>query len=159
NKIPITVLSRCQRYEFAGISPDSIVDTLSEICKKEGATAEPDALRALARRANGSLRDAESLLEQLLSADGGVVTTQSVHRALGLAPDERLFELLEAIASHDTATALRVLDAGATLGVQPADMIGGLMDLLRDAMVVSAGAEVNLLGTPPSQRARLDAIV
>src|SRR3954470_11720887 len=68
NKIPITVLSRCQRYDFAGIAPEQIVATLAEICARERVEAEPEALRAVARRAAGSMRDAQSLLEQLLSS-------------------------------------------------------------------------------------------
>src|SRR5205807_10663061 len=67
NKIPITVLSRCQRYDFAGIAPEQIAETLGAICKREGVAADEEALRAIARRASGSMRDAQSLLEQLLS--------------------------------------------------------------------------------------------
>src|SRR5207248_9449074 len=66
NKIPITVLSRCQRYDFAGIAPEQIVATLAAICDREHVAAEAEALRTVARRANGSMRDAQSLLEQLL---------------------------------------------------------------------------------------------
>src|SRR5947199_2973206 len=60
NKIPVTVLSRCQRYDFAGISPDQIVETLVEICSREDVRADPEALAVLARRAGGSMRDAQS---------------------------------------------------------------------------------------------------
>src|SRR5205807_1639894 len=70
NKIPVTVLSRCQRYDFAGIAPEQVVETLTTICDREGVAAEPEALRVVARRASGSMRDAQSLLEQLLSAGG-----------------------------------------------------------------------------------------
>src|SRR4029078_7042766 len=67
NKIPITVLSRCQRYDFAGLSPEQVVESLAEICALEHIEAEAEALRIVARRSGGSMRDAQSLLEQLLS--------------------------------------------------------------------------------------------
>ena len=86
NKIPITVLSRCQRYDFAGITPEQIVTTLADICDREGVTAERDALATIARRAGGSMRDAQSLLEQMLSYGGQALTSESVHRALGSRP-------------------------------------------------------------------------
>ena len=68
NKIPITVLSRCQRYDFAGITPEVIATTLGEICRQEHVEAEPEALQIVARRASGSLRDAQSLLDRLLAS-------------------------------------------------------------------------------------------
>src|SRR6476646_93157 len=67
NKIPITILSRCQRFDFAGIHLPSIVERLRQIVEAEGVAAEPEALAILARRANGSMRDSQSLLEQLLT--------------------------------------------------------------------------------------------
>ncbi len=66
-KIPITILSRCQRFDFAGISTRSIFDRLRQIVAAEGVEAEPEALEVLARRAAGSMRDSQSLLEQLLA--------------------------------------------------------------------------------------------
>ena len=89
NKIPITVLSRCQRFDFAGIAPDQIAETLAEICEIEQVEADPEALQAVARRASGSMRDAQSLLEQLLSVGDRRLTAELVHRSLGMAPDDR----------------------------------------------------------------------
>ena len=90
NKIPITVLSRCQRYDFAGITPDAIVGTLQEICTREQVEAEPEALQVVARRAGGSMRDAQSLLEQLLASGSPKLTVEVVHALLGTPSDERL---------------------------------------------------------------------
>ena len=86
DKVPITVLSRCQRFDFAPIPLRDIQRRLAEIVEGEGATAEPEALELLARRAEGSLRDSQSLLEQVLSSVNGPVTTAVVHRLLGTAP-------------------------------------------------------------------------
>jgi len=159
NKIPITVLSRCQRYDFAGIAPEEIVATLESICRSEGVEAEPEALRSVARRATGSMRDAQSLLERLLTTGGQRLTVERVHALLGTASDERVLDLLDALAGHDSATALRLLDDGAGAGVQPSDLLGGLLEFLRDAMVLAAGSEGALLAATPRQQPRLQAIV
>src|SRR5262249_61653824 len=71
NKIPITVLSRCQRYDLAGITPELIAHALAEICAREGVEAESEALMVVARRAGGSLRDAQSLLDRLVASGRG----------------------------------------------------------------------------------------
>ncbi|MGE3818410.1 MAG: DNA polymerase III subunit gamma/tau [Isosphaeraceae bacterium] len=158
NKIPVTVLSRCQRYDFAGITPEQVVETLAEICQRENVDAEPDALRAVARRAGGSMRDAQSLLEQLLSGGGDTLTVEVVHRRLGTASDERLLDLIDALADKDAAAALRQLDASASEGVQPTDVLNGLLEFLRDQMVLSAGADTVLLAATPRQKPRLEAV-
>jgi DNA polymerase-3 subunit gamma/tau len=159
NKIPVTVLSRCQRYDFAGISPEQVVETLAEICSREKIAAEPEALRAVARRASGSLRDAQSLLEQLLSGGGDALTVELVHKRLGTASDERLLDLIDALADHDGGAALRQLDQAAGEGVQPTDLLNGLLEFLRDVMVLAAGGGDVLLAATPRQKPRLEAVV
>ena len=159
NKIPITVLSRCQKYDFAGITPESIVASLGEICVREKVEAETEALQVVARRAAGSMRDAQSLLEQLLSSGHARLTVEVVHSLLGTASDERLLDLVEALADHDAAAALGLLDKAAGEGVQPTELLGGLLEFLRDAMVLAAGAETLLLAVTPRQRPRLTKVV
>ncbi|MFO0907237.1 MAG: DNA polymerase III subunit gamma/tau [Isosphaeraceae bacterium] len=159
NKIPITVLSRCQRYDFAGISPEQVVETLAEICRREQVDAEPEALRAVARRAGGSMRDAQSLLEQLLSGGGDTLTLELVHRRLGTASDERLLDLIESLAARDAAASLVQLDTAANEGVQPVDLLNGLLEYLRDLMSLAAGAGDVLLTATPRQKPRLEQIV
>ncbi|MDX2037624.1 MAG: DNA polymerase III subunit gamma/tau [Isosphaeraceae bacterium] len=159
NKIPITVLSRCQRYDFSGISPEQTVATLASICEREGVAADPDALRAVARRASGSMRDAQSLLEQLLSFGGERLTVELVNRQLGIAGDDRVLDLLEALVKHDPGRALSLHDAAVAGGVQPSEVLGGLLEFVRDAMVLAAGAEIDLLAATGRNRTRLQAIV
>jgi DNA polymerase-3 subunit gamma/tau len=113
NKIPDTVLSRCQRYDLAGITPQLIARTLGEICGHEKVDADPEALQVVARRAAGSLRDAESLLDRLLASGSPRLTVEVVQGLLGTASDERLLAMLEALADHDAAEALRLLDQAA----------------------------------------------
>ncbi len=159
NKIPITVLSRCQRYDFAGITPEVIAMTLGEICKQEQVDAEPEALQIVARRAGGSLRDAQSLLDRLLASGSPLLTVEVVNSLLGTASDERLLAMLEALADHDAATALRLLEQSAGEGVQPAELLSGIIDFTRDALVLAVGAESMLMSVSPRQRPHVDRIV
>ncbi|MGO9467386.1 MAG: DNA polymerase III subunit gamma/tau [Isosphaeraceae bacterium] len=158
-KIPITVLSRCQRYDFAGITPEVIAASLSEICLREQVDAEPEALQVVARRAGGSLRDAQSLLDRLLASGAERLSAEVVHGLLGTASDERLLDLLAALADHDSAAALSLVEQGMTEGVQPAEILSGLIEFVRDAMVMATGAESMLLAVTPRQRPRLKKIV
>ncbi|WZO99072.1 DNA polymerase III subunit gamma/tau [Isosphaeraceae bacterium EP7] len=155
NKIPVTVLSRCQRYDLAGIAPDQIMATLAEIAGREGIKAEPEALSVLARRASGSMRDAQSLLEQLLSAGQQELTVEVVHQLLGTASDERTLDLLDALSRRDPAQALMQLESAVNSGVQPADLLNGALEFLRDVMVIGAGAGVALLAATPRQHGQL----
>ncbi len=143
NKIPITVLSRCQRYDFAGITPEVIATTLGEICQQEQVEAEPEALQIVARRAGGSLRDAQSLLDRLLASGSPLLTVEVVNSLLGTASDERLLAMIEALAGHDAAAALRLLEQSASEGVQPAELLSGIIDFTRDALVLAVGARVD----------------
>jgi DNA polymerase-3 subunit gamma/tau len=157
NKIPITVLSRCQKFDFAGIRPEQITETLSAICEREGVPAEPEALQVLARRAGGSMRDAQSLLEQLLSS-ADKLTADTVHAALGLAPDDRVLDLIDALADGSADRALTLLDQAVNGGIQPVDLLSETLEFLRDVMVLAAGAPAEMLNTPPALRDRLQKV-
>jgi DNA polymerase-3 subunit gamma/tau len=159
HKIPITVLSRCQRYEFAGIAPELVVETLAQICAREKQKAEPEALRAIARRASGSLRDAESLLEQLLSSSGETLTIELVHKRLGTASDDRILDLIDALADRNPAAALSQVEQACGEGVQPTDLLNGVLEFLRDVLVLAAGADGLLLAATPKQKPRLQKVV
>jgi DNA polymerase III subunit gamma/tau len=159
NKIPITVLSRCQRYDFAGITPDVIAKTLGAICDQEHVEAEREALQIVARRASGSLRDAQSLLDRLLASGSPNLTVEVVNALLGTASDERLLAMLEALADHDSAAALRLLEESAGSGVQPAEILSGIIDFTRDALVMAVGAESMLASVSPRQQPQLERIV
>ena len=110
-KIPITILSRCQRFDFAGIQTGSIRQRLEQIVAAEGVEAEPEALEVLARRAAGSMRDSQSLLEQLLAFSAGRITVADVHGMLGTAGEERLAALMGHLVERNPAAALADLDA------------------------------------------------
>ena len=138
-KIPITILSRCQRFDFAGILTRSIHERLQQIVAAEGVEADPEALEVLARRAAGSMRDSQSLLEQLLAFASGRITVAEVHGMLGTAGEERLSALVEHLIEHNPAAALADLDAAMSAGVDAAQLIEQLFGYLRDCMVAAVG--------------------
>jgi DNA polymerase-3 subunit gamma/tau len=117
DKIPITVLSRCQRFDFAPIETKSIIDRLQHICTTEGVQVEPEALQIIARRAAGSMRDSQSLLEQLLSFGGEKIGVADVHSMLGTANGARLAALAGAIVRREAAAALAEVERAAAEGV------------------------------------------
>ena len=115
-KIPITILSRCQRFDFAGIAADRILEQLKSITAREGMQADDEALELVARRAGGSMRDAESLLDQLLAFGGDRLTADQVRQLLGMAGDDRVLALAEAVVARDAGKALAVFDETAQDG-------------------------------------------
>lgn len=145
-KIPVTILSRCQRFDFAGIGTSRIVETLKQIVKMEGAGAEEEALELVARRAGGSMRDAQSLLDQLLAFGGEEkerkLTAEHVHRLLGTANDDRVAGLASAVLQRDPKQALDLLGQSADEGLNLGELLDQLLDYWRDLMVVHcAGAQ------------------
>ena len=143
-KMPITVLSRCQRFDFSPVETPAIVDRLQHIVDTEGVEAEPEALEILARRAAGSMRDSQSLLEQLLSFGGEGITVQSVHQMLGTAQSGRLGSLLDRLVARDAAGALAELDAAVAEGVDVGQLVEQLLGYYRDLMAVRVGCSAGL---------------
>ena len=109
----------------------------------------------IARRAGGSMRDAQSLLEQLLSFGGERLTVELVQQQLGIASDDRTLDLLDALSRRDAAEAIRLVDQTASAGVQPTELLAGALEFLRDAMMVAVKADVALLAASPRQKPRL----
>jgi DNA polymerase-3 subunit gamma/tau len=127
HKVPATIISRTQRFDFRRLAADAITGKLTRIASAEGATAEPEALELIARLADGGMRDAESLLDQVLAFAGDQVTAEAVREAVGLADDEMIAALLDAYLAGDAPAAL--------------DRIESLADGGRDMAQVAAQAE------------------
>src|SRR5262245_64629961 len=145
DKIPITVLSRCQRFDFAPIEMRSIVERLQHICASEGVTAEPEALQIIARRAAGSMRDSQSLLEQLLSFGGKQITVADIHAMLGTAHSARLSALAQCVARRDAAAALAEVEAAVNEGVDLGALTEQLLGYFRDALAALVGCSSDLM--------------
>jgi DNA polymerase-3 subunit gamma/tau len=153
HKVPVTILSRCQRFDFAGIGMTAIVDRLRQIVTEEKMAADDDALELIARRAGGSMRDAQSLLDQLLAFGGAKLTTDQVHRLLGTAPDDRVVAIVGAILEHDPKRVLQLLDEAENEGLQLGELLDQLLEYWRDLMVVHcAGGEARALSISSRHR-------
>ena len=155
-KIPITILSRCQRFDFAHVGPGKIFDQLKRIVEKEGHQAEDDALRLIARRAAGSMRDSQSLLDQLLAAAPGKLTAEQVSAVLGTAGDDRVIELVTAILAGDAKTALDLIAGWVERGLQVGELVEQLVEYWRALMLVSCGGpDIRELPVTPNQQEAL----
>ena len=144
-KIPITVLSRCQRFDFPPVAAESIIDRLRLIVKSEGLEAEEEALRLLGRRAAGSMRDSQSLLEQLLSFTTGRITVEDVHKMLGTAGAGRLAQLATHLVNRDPAAALAELENALHQSIEIGQLAEQLLGYFRDIMAVAVGCGPDLL--------------
>src|SRR5260370_5336260 len=141
-KIPVTILSRCQRFDFAGIGTQRIVERLRQIVASQGMQADPDALALVARLAGGSMPAAQSLLDQLLAFGGERLTADEVHGLLGMAHDDRVAALAGAVIDHDGKRALELLRQTADAGLELGELLDQVIDYWRDLMVVRcAGGE------------------
>lgn len=139
HKIPATVLSRCQRFEFRRISVDLLVKRLRDITMAEGIDAEPEALALIARTATGSVRDAISLLDQM--AAGGAVTAEQVRLILGAERREVIHALVHAWFAGQPSTALEVLNRAVDGGADPRQLARQLADTMRGLLLMRMGAE------------------
>jgi DNA polymerase-3 subunit gamma/tau len=127
-KVPITVLSRCQRFDLRRVDAGVLVKHLEAICRKEGIEAEPDALALIARAAEGSVRDALSLTDQAIAHAAGAMRAQDVRQMLGLADRTRVIDLFEALMRGDMAKALTELRDQYDSGADPAVVLSDLAE-------------------------------
>ncbi len=128
HKVPVTILSRCQRYDFKLVSAKTLAKRIDEVLAAENIKADESAVSVVAREAAGSVRDAMSLLDQVIAYSGDKIGGEDVARVLGVADRQVLHQLTEAILGGDAASALQVLDAVAKQGF---DMVHLCRDLLR----------------------------
>ncbi len=127
-KVPVTVLSRCQRFDLRRVEADRLVAHLDGITTKEGLTAEPEALALIARAAEGSVRDSLSLLDQAIAHAAGSVRAEDVRQMLGLADRSRVIDLFDALMRGDIAAALKELRDQYDAGADPAVVLTDLAE-------------------------------
>ena len=145
NKVPVTVLSRCQRFDLRRISAEKLAAHFAEVSKAEGVDVEEEALGMIARAAEGSARDGLSILDQAIAHGAGTVTTSQVRDMLGLADRGRIRRLLQLVLSGDAQAALAELDEAHELGIDPTQLLRGLMENLHAATRAKAGAKADAL--------------
>jgi DNA polymerase III subunit gamma/tau len=137
-KIPPTVSSRCQRFEFRRIPVAEIVARLKMLCEQEHLDVEDAALEVVARQATGSLRDAISLLDQLVAADATVTLAQA-QALLGTTTGQAVQDLVDALTASDTTHALDLVNAAVDAGADPRQLARQMVDYLRGLMLVRLG--------------------
>jgi len=140
-KVPLTILSRCQRFDFTGITSSRIADHLKQVVKAEGVNADDAALAIIARRAGGSMRDAQSLLDQLIANDGDTLTAEKVHQVLGTATDERMLKLVQAMVDRDAAASFELLRSFHEEGLQLGELLDQLIEYWRCLMVLNCAGK------------------
>ena len=140
NKVPVTVLSRCQRFDLRRIPAEKLAAHFAEVSKAEGVEVEDEALGMIARAAEGSARDGLSILDQAIAHGAGAVSADQVRDMLGLADRGRIRRLLQLVLSGDATAALAELDEAHELGIDPTQLLRGLMEALHSATRAKAGA-------------------
>jgi DNA polymerase-3 subunit gamma/tau len=144
-KLPITILSRCQRFDFTTVETTAIARRLAQIVEAEGADVSSAALHLIARRAAGSMRDSQSLLEQLLGSAAGAIGVDDVHAVIGTGREERIGAIVAATAARDAGAALAALDEALAGGADAGGVLDQLVAALRDCLLASVGAAPELM--------------
>ena len=140
-KVPATIISRCQRFDFKRISVETIVATMAAISKKEKFTIDQDALYAIAKAAQGSLRDALSILDQLSALSDEGIEAKDVFSMLGMVETQFLFDLTGALAQKNCPLALEILEKIIDQGKDIKQLNKDLIEHFRNLMVVKIGGK------------------
>jgi len=157
HKIPATITSRCQRFDFKRIPVQAIADRLALIAQQEGLTAEPAALDLIARHSTGALRDAISLLDQLMGY-GDQIALDQVQMVLGAAGGEAAGQLVDLLAHGDVAGGLTLIDHVVGDGVDPRQFGREVVEYLRGLLLIKEGAGARLLDATAEQAAEMEGL-
>ena len=159
NKVPVTVLSRCQRFDLRRIPAELLAEHFARVCEAEGVTAEPEALALIARAAEGSARDGLSILDQAIAhadLDGRGVAADAVREMLGLSDRGAVRDLLALLLAADAPGALAALRRQYDLGVDPQGVVRALLEAVHAITLVKVGASADLAQSAEEREAYLD---
>jgi DNA polymerase III subunit gamma/tau len=157
-KVPVTVLSRCQRFDLRRIEASELQAHFARIVEAEGRKAEPEALAVVARAAEGSARDGLSILDQALAHGAGEVTAADVLAMLGLADRARVYDLLDAVLGGDAKAAITQLDGLNADGADPVQIVTDLAEAVHASTRIKAAGEESLASLSETERQRAKAI-
>jgi DNA polymerase-3 subunit gamma/tau len=136
NKIPYTIMSRCQRFDFRRISEAEIIRQLKHICDDEGITYDEEVFSYIAIEADGSLRDAESILDQVISFSGKHIAYKDVLSTIGIVENEILFTLLRSILDENLKMGLEIIENSLNEGYDVHQIYRGLVSMMRNMMIL-----------------------
>ena len=157
HRIPATILSRCQRFDFHRVTLQALLSKLRRICQEEGITIEPAALELIARSATGSFRDAESLLDQLVAFADEEITLPQVQALLGTVPSQVVGEMVDHILDEEVAAGLRLINQAIDDGTDPRQLNRQLLEHLRGLLLIRTGGGASLLNVTEEHLARMNA--
>src|SRR3546814_328306 len=156
NKVPVTVLSRCQRFDLRRISADQLAAHFAEVSAKEGVEVEPEALALIARAAEGSARDGLSILDQAIAHGAGGVTADQVRAMIGLSDRGAIRNMLGLLLSGDPPAALSVVKEQYDVGVAPDALLRGLLESVHGITRAKVGGAVDLAQSKEERDAYAD---
>lgn len=151
HKIPATILSRCQRFDFKRVTVKNISSRMRYICEKEGIEADEKALNLIARNSQGALRDALSILDQCISFEGNKISYNDVIELLGSVNIEQLFDLAESIIKEDTRKSLQILNDFIIWGKDVRNLVNDLIDHFRNLMVCKISNDLDEIISLPEE--------
>ncbi|HOX53979.1 MAG: DNA polymerase III subunit gamma/tau [Candidatus Omnitrophica bacterium] len=151
NKVPPTILSRCQKFEFRKISIVKIIEKLEKIAQEEKLNVDKDAFFAIAKAASGSMRDAESILDQISAFSNKKIKFSDVSDVLGIVEEDYLFEITDLISQKDAVSAIKLIDRLINEGKNTGTFISSLIEHFRNLLIARVGGKSleSLLDLPP----------
>ncbi len=157
HKVPATILSRCQRFDFRRISLDEIIANLRAIAGEEQLVIDEESLLIIARKGDGSLRDAQSIFDQATSLCGRSITHTALVQALNMVDQEVFFRVTDLMRNRDARGVLALVDEMMSQGHDMKEFLGGLLEHFRNIMIVKATGTAGLLEVSDIYRARYEA--
>lgn len=145
HKVPATILSRCQRFDFRRMDIETIVRQLEKIANGEGIAIDKESLLAIAKKADGSMRDSQSIFDQVVAFCGKDVRSEAVHNALHLIDEDFFFSITHAIYQRDVATMFRLAQMVNEKGYEVQECLNGLLEHLRNMLSVLATGSTKLI--------------
>jgi len=153
-KVPATILSRCQRYDFRRISIEEIVQRLKFIAQQESITIDDDSLLIIAKKGDGSMRDAQSIFDQVVSFCGTTITSQQVSAALNIVDAEIFFNVSDVVKAKDTKRALELVDEIINSGYDVKEFLSGVSEHFRNFLIAKTTQSTSLIEESEIHRKR-----
>ncbi|MFA6540809.1 MAG: DNA polymerase III subunit gamma/tau [Bacteroidota bacterium] len=154
HKVPATILSRCQRYDFRRISVDEIIGRLQYISSQEGITIDADSLLIIAKKGDGSMRDAQSIFDQVISFCGTTITARQVGDALNIVDQELFFKVSDVLKNKDTHAGLMLINEVIQSGYDLKEFISGAAEHFRNMLIVKSTGSTQLIEESEIHRKR-----
>ncbi len=154
HKVPATIISRCQRFDFRRISTKEIIKSLQNICEAEKIEIDDEAIQLISLKADGSLRDSQSILDQMISYTEGTIRGEDIIKALGLIEQEVFFQITDIVHKKDVKKGVKLVEDIVSRGYDIEEFLGGLEDHLRNLLFVVTTQNTEILQTSETYKKR-----